>query len=428
MIAGGEPAMRLFVLCLLTWATFSMSSAAVEAFASPQAAITAALDGQSPQHDDALMYLRDGGPEVFNAVVQAAQNESYFEMSQQNAARNATWSFLLRLSGHALDNTQRLYWYTDLEAAKRQAVALQRPILMLRLLGNLDEALSCANSRFFRILLYADPVIAAWLRDNVVLCWTSERPVPKVTITHGNGSVQVSTTTGNSAHYLLDAEGRPLDVLPGLVSPQAFLRWLHQGATLHHELASAADRQAFLQTWHAQRLAALNDERAAAMRAEGFDEAFITQIAERCGNPALDAGALAFTKRMVEQPVLFAAMRETRSNEDLHVWSRIAAHLVPQATWSTESDALLVRGYDVIRLPGLRASFATALQADTARNGWRMHATIHQWLSSPVVSDWEALNARIYSDLFLTPANDPWLGLDPQGTLNGLPGGSFWGC
>src|SRR3954454_4201275 len=46
--------------------------------------------------------------------------------------------------------SSRLYWYTDGEAARPAAAASGRPILVLRLLGRLDEQLSCANSRYFR--------------------------------------------------------------------------------------------------------------------------------------------------------------------------------------------------------------------------------------------------------------------------------------
>lgn len=38
------------------------------------------------------------------------------------------------------------YWYTDLDEAKRIAKAANKPILTLRLLGNLNEEFSCANS------------------------------------------------------------------------------------------------------------------------------------------------------------------------------------------------------------------------------------------------------------------------------------------
>src|SRR6185295_9135465 len=49
----------------------------------------------------------------------------------------------------------RLYWYRDLDTAQRAARASGKPILSLRMLGRLDEDLSCANSRLFRVVLYA---------------------------------------------------------------------------------------------------------------------------------------------------------------------------------------------------------------------------------------------------------------------------------
>src|SRR5438046_2731218 len=49
--------------------------------------------------------------------------------------------------------TSRLFWYTDLDAAKKSARDEHKPLLSLRLLGRLDEELSCANSRFFRKML-----------------------------------------------------------------------------------------------------------------------------------------------------------------------------------------------------------------------------------------------------------------------------------
>ena len=112
-----------------------------------------------------------------------------------------------------------LYWYTDLAAARAEAERTGKPILSLRLLGRLDEELSCANSRFFRAVLYPDPQIAGLLRDRFVLHWESVRPVPKVTIDFGDGRRLVGTVTGNSIHYVLDSHGRLVDGLPGLNGP-----------------------------------------------------------------------------------------------------------------------------------------------------------------------------------------------------------------
>jgi len=81
----------------------------------------------------------------------------------------------------------RLYWHTDLASALIAAREQGRPILHLRMLGRLDEDLSCANSRLFRTTLYANQDVSAFLRERFILYWSSERPVPRVTIDYGDG-------------------------------------------------------------------------------------------------------------------------------------------------------------------------------------------------------------------------------------------------
>src|SRR5512140_1228498 len=103
-------------------------------------------------------------------------------------------------------HTSRLYWFTDLGAAIAEARRTQRPILSLRLLGRLDEELSCANSRFFRKLLYPVAQINQMLRQHFVLHWESVRPVPKITIDFGDGRRIERTITGNSVHVVLDSQ------------------------------------------------------------------------------------------------------------------------------------------------------------------------------------------------------------------------------
>src|SRR5262245_47121536 len=44
-----------------------------------------------------------------------------------------------QVAGQYDANSARLYWYTDLDAAKKAAAEFDRPILSLRLLGRLDE-------------------------------------------------------------------------------------------------------------------------------------------------------------------------------------------------------------------------------------------------------------------------------------------------
>ncbi len=139
-----------------------------------------------------------------------------------------------------------LYWYTDLPSAEAAAHASHRPILELRLLGKLTDEYSCANSRFFRVVLYRDPVLSAWLRERVVLFWSSERPVPQVSIDFGDGRVLRTTVGGNSVHLLLIEVGWPIDALPGLWGPQPFLRRLQAAEATWSAMQHASDPWAVL--------------------------------------------------------------------------------------------------------------------------------------------------------------------------------------
>ena len=149
----------------------------------------------------------------------------------------------LDVLGAARDNVHGLYWHTDLERALVRSRARGRPVLSLRLLGRLDEELSCANSRYFRAALYANEAVAALLRDSFVLHWESVRPAPRVTIDFGDGRVVTRTITGNSCHLLLDSEGRPFDVLPGLYGPKAFREQLALAAESYPRIEAAEDAQ-----------------------------------------------------------------------------------------------------------------------------------------------------------------------------------------
>jgi hypothetical protein len=152
-----------------------------------------------------------------------------------------------------------LYWHTDLDTAKRVAQTTGRPILSLRLLGKLTDERSCANSRFFRSVLYPNTKVADYLRNNFVLHWSSERPVPLVTIDYGDGRRIETTLTGNSIHYILAADGTPVDALPGLYSPAVFLYRLQQAhGFVASTFASGEQRISYLKNYHRQAVKRLN--------------------------------------------------------------------------------------------------------------------------------------------------------------------------
>src|SRR5207249_11634773 len=105
---------------------------------------------------------------------------------------------------------------------------------------------------FFGTTLYPDPTVSKLLRENFILHWSSERPVPVVTIDFGDGRIIKRTITGNSIHYVLDEQARPIDALPGLYSADMFVRKLTDAIKLHQQLAGLDQtaRGEKLAAWH----------------------------------------------------------------------------------------------------------------------------------------------------------------------------------
>jgi hypothetical protein len=207
-----------------------------------------------------------------------------------------------------------LTWYTDLAAAIAEARRTQRPILSLRLLGRLDQELSCANSRFFRRTLYPEPRINRVLRERFVLHWESVRPVPIVTIDFGNGKKLVKPITGNSVHLVLDMYGRPVDALPGLVTPDVFLQQLEIGFAL-----SRVDRK---------QLAAEHER--------------LMRVPRPTAKPsrAVAASQIAMTKHMVEMPLLRAIsppIVEADTAVNLELQARIRWTFAKNTQWTVET-------------------------------------------------------------------------------------------
>jgi hypothetical protein len=318
-----------------------------------------------------------------------------------------------------------LYWHRDLESAKAEARATGRPILSLRMLGRLDEDLSCANSRFFRIALYANAAVSRYLREHYVLHWSSERPVPVARIDFGDGRVLERTVAGNSAHYVLDSRGRPVDVLPGLYMPALFeelLRRAEPVAASAGSLDDAAQAQAVASFHRTQK-----DLSVARFGSYG------TLRLRGTGNSLADAEALARSKNIVEQPLVRAfhlggdlSLAQARSWErGSDLWMQVAPRLAqaPGDDLDENSRALFAFIGPVspggAPLPAAATAkriqlFEQQLHADAAFNELSLHQQLHDWLATAEPVSFEALNERVYRELFLTPAADQWLGMQSK--------------
>lgn len=320
----------------------------------------------------------------------------------------------------------RLYWYTDLEAAKAAAQATGKPILSLRLLGQLDQDLSCANSRLFRVALYPNATVAKLLQDRFILHWQSERPVPKVTIDFGDGRRLERTITGNSIHYILNADGQPIDALPGLYGPQAFATQLEQALILAQQLQQRppAEQFPFLQAYHRNRLGQLQNRWAAQLREVGLTLPPNLLVASANPNTpvnAVMAGRVAMTKAVIENPVMvglqLAGLNQTALTDitDKAAWQKLAALPANKVSLDANSLALIQHKkgkMQPVNLQALVQNLESAMALDTIRNQYLLHTQLHTWfVGGNITTDLSTLSREVYSQLFLTPAQDPWLGL-----------------
>ncbi|MBV1859391.1 MAG: hypothetical protein KUG77_13340 [Nannocystaceae bacterium] len=351
--------------------------------------------------------------------------------------------FVDTVAGARDTSTARLFWETDLDRAKAAAERLGLPILSLRMLGDLRDELSCANSRFFRTTLYADPEVSKTLREEFVLHWSSERAVPVVEIPFGDGRSIKTTTTGNSIHYLLDAEGTVLDAAPGLYSPDGFSRVLGEMRTLAEELRESGDSGGMVLRAHHKRAGDEGDAAVARWLAEYGSSQAAEVLASSRGLfassapvPAIDAQVRTKSKAVIETPTLRAlgarqapAVARERALDQL--FERLTELGTVEVSLSKPTQALMLR--DRPQLPGESASdhearltamlqrFQSTVATDELKNEYDLRISLHRWLSEANVDrSFDAFNERVYRELFLTPASDPWLGLLDNTSYDGL--------
>jgi hypothetical protein len=371
-----------------------------------------------------------------------------WDAMQPGAERDALAGEIDRVAHQKYATYSRMYWHTDLEAAKRVARAERKPILSLRMLGRLDEDLSCANSRYFRVALYANRELSKFLRESFVLHWSSERPVPKVTIDYGDGRTIHRTLKGNSAHYVLDANGRPIDVLPGLYAPSVF----------HDELMSAL--RLFSELGGADKIAA-HHEAYVAQNAERWKTLpKVLVAATRWVPETVRADRNLYPKYLGEAPVyevldLGVSLDPTNN---LEAWVQVGLRFLPTGSdrfrlriyaedeaKARDAGALLPVGFpvgtilddnsraliaklaprdwrtgapaDANALDSITHDFERAIVAETASNEVRLRPKLRRYFADQQPATFEALNRFVYDHVFATPADDAWLGLAPQSFL-----------
>lgn len=432
---------------VLVLALLVFSSAALANVVSAEELAAQAASEDYPAAMSAIRELRTMGSTGLDAlfVRYAAEIEGFSRTGEadENWRRiaNALDTVAMQKDAYA----SHLYWYTDLETAKRAAKAQSRPILTLRLLGNLNEEFSCANSRLFRAVLYPNAEISKYLRENYILHWQSVRPAPRITIDFGDGRKIERTITGNSIHYILDHDGEVIDALPGLYSPLAFKKYLTQANEMNDVLKGIANERHALALMKYRKAAydQIVQKRNKAVTAAGVE------LKETALPPVLSAALIGVTSvrvfptAMLAAPRAAAKMMVTDEYSILRVydefakfepsvrfddWNKLAKLYSPSLKLDDNSIAFIRRqnaktGLTEDEFKALFAKLGSFIALDTTRNDFLYHAKLYEWLNEGRGNnDLESFNSRVYDQIFQTPDYDKWLGLYSPNVYTALDG------
>jgi hypothetical protein len=386
----------------------------------------------------AIEELRALGPAGLQALMTRYAEEIDRHIADPSLKSDPEWQRITKaldaVSGQKNSFISGLYWYTDLKEAQQIANEAGKPILSLRLLGKLTDELSCANSRFFRTVLYSNGEISSVLRDRFVLHWQSVRPAPVITIDFGDGRKLERTITGNSIHYVLDSSGQLLEALPGLYGPKAFLRGLADAEGLFKSLngKTTQQRTGLLWKYYRTQLDKINvawyedTTRIGGKAPEGF----VTQTTRDGKLEAIMVAPLAITKAYSETTMLRAmtATPEALGKiTDEAAWRKIAQFHASDALLDSRSIALIKRQNPALsekEFSTMLEKFQELITLDTVRNEYLLRTKLYpRLLRDPSRTDLEKFNEKVYAELFLTPRSDPWLGLVAADTYVGIDNG-----
>lgn len=431
--------MRRLCCFILVVVAFEQTSAGDPiADGSPTEKQIASWRAEGPPAVDRLMAER---ARLIAAAEAVPRKETYTladDFVEQSDAERAAWKRVQAI-GETIDavaaakyaHVSGLYWYTDESKAMQVAKEQGKAVLALRLLGNLDEELSCANSRYFRILLYPDESIRKLLHDEFVLTWKSVRPVPKITIDLGDGRKVERTITGNSVHYIVLPDGQVVDVLPGLYGPKPFNERLAKGLAAARRAMQSPDASVVLAEYRRTQLKELEQSWAK-------DVATYQDLLQKAGepSPSQEVGVPPSQLPDFWQSIggfhpdyakLGTASKELVKHEALvGLYSQVYGYAADKQIARMHGDRVVpvlswVKGGDEAILGMLLACVSPAMEADTAYNEYCGRYVALQFLDDRPKEPIEELNQHVYMRIFGYNPDDPWAGLSRLDSLTALP-------
>lgn len=215
-------------------------------------------------------------------------------------------------------------------------------------------------------MILSHPEVAAYLTGHFECAWESVRPVPRAEIDFGNGHRLTRTLNGNIAFQFCTADGKVFDILPGLVTPEEFLRKARIAALLNARMAQAEDPESFVAGYHAK----VKD-------LDGAPPEAVRKAAEEIREQAF--GRNDMSKCRVER-----GLKEALMTAEL-----VHAHA------------------------GASDSASPRLLEDTLYNQAHRYPKVHALLAEhPLVSS-KDLTKAVYKDILHVDLDDPYLGLAP---------------
>lgn len=137
--------MKTKIMLLSLVATLSVLTPARTCGATPELLARQAVSTNALVASNAILQLRNLGSDGLHALLTELQPGAA-PLNKENPQWLRLSAALDAVGGQRDCYASRLFWHKDFEAAKSEAQRTGKPILSLRLLGNLDEELSCANS------------------------------------------------------------------------------------------------------------------------------------------------------------------------------------------------------------------------------------------------------------------------------------------
>jgi hypothetical protein len=221
-------------------------------------------------------------------------------------------------------------------------------------------------------VLFSNDNIAAFINRNFEPAWQSVRPVPLVYLDFGNGHTLTRTLHGNIATYACTADGKVLDILPGIYKPDIYLGRLNQFRLLANfgDQLGPEQREARLRAYHKGQAEALAKHQ----------------------TPARFINLADMSKRAIE--------------------GRLKAILVAGGSGLPQGPASVpVPASEDLRLNGEDLAGWKQLAEDSALNESVRREKIHELLATSPLVQPQAVTVKLYRDILHADLEDPYLGL-----------------